>query len=58
MKRILLILSSDEIIFNLNWFEYLILKRIMCKKMKVQKLKFKGKSFNCVIIDEFSSLKN
>ena len=53
-------LIGKEIIFNLNWIEYHILKRIF-EKRKYQILKDKeirGKQISLVVIDEVGKLKN
>ena len=54
MKKIYWNLFGKEVIFNLNWFEYLVLKRIF-KKKKYKLLKSKqirGQKLDVVIVDE------
>ena len=57
MKSIYWNLCGKEVMFNVNWFEYLILKRIFEKK-KYEVLKSKqlrGQKMDVVIIEEASN---
>jgi hypothetical protein len=58
MKKIYWNLLGKEVIFNVNWFEYLILKRIF-KNKKYEVLKsqqIRGQKIDVVIVDEASNL--
>jgi len=54
MKKILWYLWEKKVMFNVNWFEYLILKNIFNKqKYKILKSKeIRGYQLNAVIFDE------
>ena len=57
MKTIYWNYFGKEIFFSLNWFEYLILKRIF-KKRKYKSLKpkeLRGHKANIVMVDEISN---
>jgi hypothetical protein len=58
VKKIYWNLLGKEVIFNVNWFEYLILKRIF-KNKKYEVLKsqqIRGQKIDVVIVDEASNL--
>jgi hypothetical protein len=58
MKKIYWNLLGKEVMFNVNWFEYLILKRIF-KNKKYEVLKsqqIRGQKIDVVIVDEASNL--
>jgi predicted ribonuclease YlaK len=58
MKKIYWNLLGKEVMFNVNWFEYWILKRIF-KKKKYEVLKsqqIRGQKIDVVIVDEASNL--
>ena len=55
MKKIYWNVKGIEIVFSLNWLEYLILKRIF-KQQKyfiLNKKQLIGQEFNLVIVDEY-----
>ena len=55
MKKIYWNVKGIEIVFSLNWLEYLILKRIF-KQQKyfiLNKKQLIGQEFNLVIADEY-----
>ena len=58
MKKIYWNLFGREVIFNVNWFEFIILKHIFRKKKyKILKSKqIQGKKINLIICDEASNL--
>jgi hypothetical protein len=58
MKKILWCLPEREISFELNWFEYFILKRIFNKRKYtlLKRDKIKGQRFNTAVIDEFCDI--
>jgi hypothetical protein len=58
MKKIYWNLLGKEVMFNVNWFEYLILKRIFKnKKYEVLKSKqIRGQKIDVVMVDEASNL--
>jgi hypothetical protein len=58
VKKIYWNLLGKEVMFNVNWFEYLILKRIF-KNKKYEVLKsqqIRGQKIDVVIVDEASNL--
>ena len=59
MKKIYWNVKGIEIIFNLNWFEYLILKRIFEKqKYYIPNAKqLRGQKIDLVMVDEYGILK-
>lgn len=59
MRKVYWNLCGKEIIFDLNWLEYLVLKRIFYKrKYKILKpTKIRGEKINLVIVDECGVLK-
>jgi hypothetical protein len=61
-KLICWILQGKEILFKLNWLEYLIMKKIFNERnYKINTLpKLRGEKINLVIVDEYAKypLKN
>jgi hypothetical protein len=61
-KLICWILKGKEILFKLNWLEYLVMKRIFNERnYKINTLpKLRGEKINLVVVDEYAKypLKN
>ena len=59
MKKLLWVTKFANVEFNLNWFEYLIVSRILGNKKscKIFKDYPKGESIDTVYIDEVANIK-
>ncbi len=52
-KKIIMLLKDASVSFNVNWFEYLILRKIFRqKRYNVHRNQIKGDSAHMVVIDE------
>jgi len=57
MKIIYWNLFGREITFRLNWFEFIVFKRIFkLKKYETHKVEVKGQKLDLVIVDEASNI--
>jgi len=58
MKQIFWITPRFKVRFKVNWFEYLVLKRIFKKKnaFVMDKRQFRGERAECMVVDEYSNI--